>query len=335
MVKNINTKYKLWRLHMKKVFLFIFTILLLIGVVKAEELNEYVVRIDNKYYTSISTAIDEAKDKDIVVFIKGNKLFSKLSVPKGKNIIFDLNNKTLELADIKDNYALVIGGTLSIKGNGKIIIPGLYGIGVQSSGNLVIENGTFNQATGDYLIGNWGNTHIYDGTFNANYSAVNGFGGKVIIDDGEFIGNDWPLVVGNVIINNGLFNKDVSYYLSSNSALLTLKIDNKDIDDYMILVVEKGSFIEGERLSSELINLQNNFIPKDYELVGYYKDKELTSRFNFDTEIKDDMTLFLELVPNTKEMPPKTSDKNIYLLVVIIITCAIGIVIIFKEKLYR
>ena len=63
---------------------------------------------------------------------------------------------------------------------------------MQPSGILNIYNGTFVQETGDYLIGNWGTTNIYDVTFNANYSAVNGFSGNVIING------------GNLLVMNGL-----------------------------------------------------------------------------------------------------------------------------------
>lgn len=327
---NIN-KIIYMEVMMKKIILFILIMFSSISIVKAED---YVVRIGDNYYSNISSSVESAKDGDVITFVKGAKLSNKLTIPKNKNIIFDLNNNTLEVANIEDNYAIVVGGTLSIKGNGKIVVPGLYGIGVQPSGTLNIYNGTFVQKTGDYLIGSWGTTNIYDGTFDANYSAVNGFSGNVIINGGSFTGNDWPLVVGNVTINNGIFNKDVSNYLETNRVILTIKIDSNNINDYVNLVVEKNSIIDRDILSNELTKLPDNFIPDDYDIEGYYTDKNLTSMYNFDKEIINNTTIYLKLISN-KDIPPKTGDLNIYIFISMIIISTISLFIIFKKKLYR
>ena len=315
---------------MKKIILFIFILFVYISKVNADD---YVVRIGDTYYTNIITSIEEAKNGDIITFIKGAKLSSKLLVPKDKNITFNLNNNTLELANINDNYALVVGGNLSIKGNGKIVIPGLYGIGVQPSGALNIYNSTLVQDKGDYLIGSWGTTNIYDGVFMANYSAVNGFSGEVVINGGTFTGNDWPLVVGNININDGMFNKDVSNYINNNRVILNI-INSNNIDNFVNLVVEKGSIIDKNKLINELKYLPNDFIPNGYEIEGFYTNKDLTTMYNIDREINDNITIFLKLISN-KDIPPKTGDINVYVFIGMTIVSAISLFVIFKKKLYR
>lgn len=319
---------------MKKIISIITLILVTFAnsfVLAREEESNDVARIGSNYYATLSEAISSAGTGDTITFIRGAKLSEKLSVPKGKKIIFDLNKKTLELADISDNYALVVGGTLTITGNGRIDMPGLYGIGVQPSGNLTIENGTFNQTTGDYLIGNWGATTIYDGTFNANYSAVNGFAGNVTIEYGKFTGNEWPLVVGNVLVEGGIYNKDVSNYLSSDSVILTVKVEQDDINKFVVAIIPKGSEIDKEKFKEALISLSDTLIPTGYIIVDFYTDKNLTTEFDFNNSIDEDTTIYLKL-KNTVEPLPVTSDINLIFIVETTLIGIVGIVIILRKK---
>ncbi|MBR2407154.1 MAG: hypothetical protein IKB04_08990, partial [Clostridia bacterium] len=96
----------------------------------------------------------------------------------------NLNGKVLTLAAVDGNYGLVVKGNLTVE-NGTIYTEGVYGIGV--TGSLTVNDGTFTAAgINDYLIGNWGATVIYGGTFNGIYNCVNNFAGTTTIYGGTF-----------------------------------------------------------------------------------------------------------------------------------------------------
>jgi len=169
----------------------------------------------------------------------------RMVIDAGKTVELDLNGKTLDLTHTNDNYAVLVKGNLTIKGNGTFNITNVYGIGV--TGSLIIENGTFNHSE-TYLIGNWGTTTINDGTFNANYCAVNGFSGTTVIKDGEFNSNPdtdydsddenlyyWG-ILGNVEVQKGTFNQILGWsdLLTENSEV-TYKLDE---DNNLYDVVE-------------------------------------------------------------------------------------------------
>lgn len=91
-----------------------------------------------------------------------------LSVPAGKEVVIDLNGKTIsnttDLWDVPDvhakNWSLlsVKGGTLTIKGAGTLQAKenDCYAVDVQDGGTVVIEDGTY--------VGNIHAVYVYDGT---------------------------------------------------------------------------------------------------------------------------------------------------------------------------
>lgn len=91
-----------------------------------------------------------------------------LSVPAGKEVVIDLNGKTIsntaDLWDVPDvhakNWSLlsVKGGTLTIKGAGTLQAKenDCYAVDVQDGGTVVIEDGTY--------VGNIHAVYVYEGT---------------------------------------------------------------------------------------------------------------------------------------------------------------------------
>lgn len=118
-------------------------------------------------------------------------LADRFVIETGKDIVLDLNGKTLNVNKIlENNYSVFVKGNLTIQGNGTMNIANEYGIAV--TGNLTIKNSTFNHEEGIYLIGSYGTTTIENGVFNADYCAVNAFSGNTIIKDGVFNSNPYP-----------------------------------------------------------------------------------------------------------------------------------------------
>lgn len=180
------------------------------------------------------------------------ELSDRLVVTSGKTVVLDLNGKTLNLTHTRDNYAALIQGNLTIRGNGTFNISNYLGFGV--TGKLTIENGTFNQTNGSYLIGNWGTTTIKNGTFNGDYCVLNVFSGTGIVENGTFntkpyehyfeegeegdgVVYYWAMLVGenaSLNVKKGTFNQILSYSnnILSNDAEVTyiLEDDNNLYD---------------------------------------------------------------------------------------------------------
>lgn len=174
-----------------------------------------VAKIGTTEYESLSDAISAAGAAQTTITLIDNiNLSGKISFPKGSNIILDLNDKSIDVPTIENNYGIVVGGNLAIKGDG-VINLGMYGIGVQPTGNLTIENGTYKCLTGDYLLGSWGTATINGGLFDGNYCIANGFsGGTVKIVDGTFYSKESTIVLGGTTIYGGTFNHNVDEYLA-------------------------------------------------------------------------------------------------------------------------
>ena len=155
---------------------------------------------------------------DIVTLESDVTMTEKLTVTG--TTILDLNGYTLTLADV-DNYGLVVLGNLTIVGEGTIVAPGTFGIGVNQSGYLTIQDGTYIAgAYNDYIVGNYGITVIKDGTFRGTYNCVNNFEGITKIYGGTYTtaATDWSgeyesealLAENGMIVYGGTFSTAVA-----------------------------------------------------------------------------------------------------------------------------
>lgn len=152
------------------------------------------ITVTNVYAKEVGNAtdlLDCVTEEGICTLTSNIDLADRLVIETEKNIVLDLNGKTLNVNKIlENNYSVFVKGNLTVQGNGTINIANEYGIGV--TGTLTIKNGTFNHEEGTYLIGNWGTTTIENGTYNADYCAVNGFSGTTVIKNGTFSSNPYP-----------------------------------------------------------------------------------------------------------------------------------------------
>lgn len=177
--------------------------------------DTYVASIGEQKYETLSAAISAAgSNGETITLLDNINLDGKLSFPKSSNIVLDLNGKNLTVPTVENNYGIVVGGNLTIKGKGTVSL-GMYGIGVQPSGNLTIEDGTYKCLSGDYLLGSWGTAIIKGGLFDGNYCIANGFDkGTVKILDGTFYSKEPTIVLGQTQIFSGAFNQNVEEYLA-------------------------------------------------------------------------------------------------------------------------
>ena len=203
-------------LYIMKRMLFLTSLVLLFLTLTTNVFAQnYVAEAGGVKYETLSGAISAAGTTSTTITLIDNiNLDGKLSFPKGSNIVLDLNGKSLTVPTVENNYGIVVGGNLTIKGSGTVSL-GMYGIGVQPSGNLTIEDGTYKCLSGDYLLGSWGTTTIKGGLFDGNYCIANGFdGGTVKILDGTFYSKEATIVLGGTEIYGGAFNQNVEEYLA-------------------------------------------------------------------------------------------------------------------------
>ena len=181
-----------------------------------------VATIGHAKFESLEEALAIAEAGDIIVL--------QTSVVVEGDAEWNLDGITLRIANIENNYGLVVRGNLTING-GTFKAAGLYGIGVTASGSLTINGGSFTTAgDNDYLIGSYGITIINDGTFAGQYNCVNGFDkGTVTINGGSFTTDAFDYsgdyesedVMGNVSVKGGTYSKYPAAYLAEGYCYIT------------------------------------------------------------------------------------------------------------------
>ena len=231
----------------------------------------YVAEIGDTKYETLSAAISAAGTNNATITLLDNvNLEGKITFPSGSNITLNTNGKTLTIPTVENNYGMVVGGNLTIKGSGTVNL-GMYGIGVQASGNLTIEDGTYKCLTGDYLLGCWGSTIIKGGLFDGNYCIANGFdNGKIKILDGTFYSKEPTIVLGGVQIFSGAFNQNVEEYLA----------DGIEIKQY------NGMYFTGEIYKITVEQTKNGTVDVISEAVAEQPVK-VTAKANKGYELSD------------------------------------------------
>lgn len=244
---------------MKKFKLFLFTLLsvMIVGITHVNAAN----------VGSADELIECIKNSGTCTLTENIELNERFVIETNKTVVLDLNGKTLDVKLIMEgNWPVFVKGDLTIQGNGTMNITNELGIAVYN-GNLTVKNGTFNQASGSYIISNWGTTVIENGTFNGGYSIVNGLDGTTTIKNGNF--NTLPkdvyesedgvlyhwAVLGEVRVLGGTFNQilnwpgllteesEVTYRLDSDNNLYSsveiIGKVNLDLNGYNVRIADE------------------------------------------------------------------------------------------------
>ena len=247
------------------------------------------------------------------------KISKKIVIDKDKKIILELNNKTLDVASVEDNYGVVVKGDLTINGEGTVNIGGYYGIGTSVSGGTVTVNGgNYNSTTGGYLFSSFGgNITLNDGIFYSSYNVINAFveyAGTATINGGthsvgtELIDGQYEpyVVLGNTTVNAGKFNQDVSDYMAE-----TKEITN--VND--VYYVGTKNTITLNKVENGIVKVNESAITGEpvtivvEENTGYQlKTITVTDKDNNKIEIKDNTFT----MPNSKVMITVEFEKIEY-----------------------
>ena len=156
----------------------------------------YAAQVGDNQYESLEAAIAAAQSGDILTLLSDVTAAGPITIDK--DITLNLNGFTLTLPE-HSNYAIVVKGSLTVNGEGNVVVEGLYGIGLSTSctGGLTVNGGNFIGANADYLIGAFnGKVTINGGTFTSNYCVVNNFEGyKGVLElNGGTLAADYPVL---------------------------------------------------------------------------------------------------------------------------------------------
>lgn len=252
---------------MKKIIFTIAVLLCFMPIINAE--NNYEAQIGEVKYSSVTAALNAAKNNDEIILLKD---VSEIVIETDKKITINLNKHAVtNKIENKGSTVTLKNGTVKYGDSREIIYN-------NSEGNMIIEDiicdtssGFYcltNQGTATinngkfYVISNGGNLTINDGDFYTFSLYPNGNGGTLTINGGNFEGVDYitPIFansisatltinggnfksnngsvisnpMSNVVINNGNFNAIHAVYSSG-----TINNDNK-IES--IVTVNGGTF---------------------------------------------------------------------------------------------
>ena len=196
---------------MKKYFYII--MMLIISVFSTNVYAEDQAKINDTTYATISEAINNAQTDDTIIILSN---INGIDIPQGKKITIDLNNNEIT--------KLTNDGELTLKGTGKIYNESSFGLKNTATGNLTIENVTFESRSGvSRTFNNSGVANIKSATFQASNDVThpeyinNNSTGVITINDGNYKGYILFNNEGKFIINGGTF--ETTNNLSSNGNL--------------------------------------------------------------------------------------------------------------------
>lgn len=184
---------------------------------------------NEKVYSNVQAAIDAAQATDTIVLLENfnSAKTAPLSVPSGKNITLNLNNKKLTISSISN------AGTLTIS-NGTLVGTDKANSVIETTGSLTLTNVTasgprhvIKVESGSATINS--GTYTATGQSNTTTHALNAEAGTVTILGGTFVGPDGTasdsgsaVMVqsgAKVTIQNGRFEKGKGDLLISTGTL--------------------------------------------------------------------------------------------------------------------
>lgn len=211
---------------------------------------------------TLTDAINSVLDHGTIELLTDVTLSEKLVV-EGSVSLF-LRGHTLTLADVPDDYGVVVKEYLSFNKSGTVVVPGTYGIGVAEGAKLMVEES--HMIAGEknaYIISNFGQTDIFGGIFEGTYCCVNNIQGYTYIGGGIFstAATDWTgeyeasdvLNGGDMGIYSGTFSKPIDPALCGEGKCV------KPNEDGTYSVVRKANIIQNPYYSYKTHGEQAQF----------------------------------------------------------------------------
>lgn len=166
-------------------------------VVEALSAENAVAQVEGNYYGSLQKAVDAVTSGQSTTIILLDDIVMStddiVTIPQGKEIVLDLNEKSITTTSDFTGRPIVNNGILTLTGNGTISSAASESTGygaVNNYGTLTIENGT------------------YENGKNADAATFyNRAGATMTFNGGHVQGNAYPAIISisNLTINGGTF----------------------------------------------------------------------------------------------------------------------------------
>lgn len=220
-------------------------------------------------FATLAEAIVAAKDGETVTLLADVESVSVTTVVAGKDIVLDLNGKTLT-STANNGITIEATAKLTVKDSltgGKVVATGKYSNAIENKGTLVIESGSFEAVYGAIRALGGSTTTISGGTF----ASSTGRFGMYYWANGTAL---------SVTVNGGLFKNPVSTAMENGKVALSIKGGSfaSDLTDYC--GADAGTYLDKET-GLYVYGRESEHVP-----AGYVVDE------NGNVTISDEESLF-------------------------------------------
>ena len=220
-------------------------------------------------FATLAEAIAAADAGATVTLLADVESVSVTTVVAGKDIVLDLNGKTLT-STANNGITIEATAKLTVKDSltgGKVVATGKYSNAIENKGTLVIENGSFEAVYGAIRALGGSTTTISGGTF----ASSTGRFGMYYWANGTAL---------SVTVNGGLFKNSVSTAMENGKVVLSIKGGSfaTDLTDYC--GADAGTYLDKET-GLYVYGRESEHVP-----AGYVVDE------NGNVTISDEESLF-------------------------------------------
>ena len=220
-------------------------------------------------FATLSEAIAAAQAGETVTLLADVESVSVTTVVAGKDIVLDLNGKTLT-STANNGITIEATAKLTVKDSltgGKVVATGKYSNAIENKGTLVIESGSFEAVYGAIRALGGSTTTISGGTF----ASSTGRYGMYYWANGTAL---------SVTVNGGLFKNSVSTAMENGKVALSIKGGSfaSDLTDYC--GADAGTYLDKET-GLYVYGRESEHVPE-----GYVVDE------NGNVTISDEESLF-------------------------------------------
>ena len=220
-------------------------------------------------FATLADAIAAAQAGETVTLLADVESVSVTTVVAGKDIVLDLNGKTLT-STANNGITIEATAKLTVKDSltgGKVVATGKYSNAIENKGTLVIESGSFEAVYGAIRALGGSTTTISGGTF----ASSTGRYGMYYWANGTAL---------SVTVNGGLFKNSVSTAMENGKVALSIKGGSfaSDLTDYC--GADAGTYLDKET-GLYVYGRESEHVP-----AGYVVDE------NGNVTISDEESLF-------------------------------------------
>lgn len=220
-------------------------------------------------FATLADAIAAAQAGETVTLLADVESVSVTTVVAGKDIVLDLNGKTLT-STANNGITIEATAKLTVKDSltgGKVVATGKYSNAIENKGTLVIESGSFEAVYGAIRALGGSTTTISGGTF----ASSTGRYGMYYWANGTAL---------SVTVNGGLFKNPVSTAMENGKVVLSIKGGSfaSDLTDYC--GADAGTYLDKET-GLYVYGRESEHVPE-----GYVVDE------NGNVTISDEESLF-------------------------------------------